>query len=69
MFLALKYLPDTFRLIGNVEFVKVDEEVGLFIYVVGDVIVGVVHIILQNIDVQFVELGVAGFIFLAFLEK
>jgi hypothetical protein len=45
------------------------EEVGLLINIIGDVIIRVVHIFLQDIYIQFVELGVAGLVLLALLQE
>jgi hypothetical protein len=47
----------------------VSEEVCLLVDVVGDVIVGVVHVLLQDGYIELVELGVAGLILLALLEE
>ena len=65
MFLGLEDCLDVLGGVYQIEPIDVLDELALLVVVGFEVVVGVVHVLIEDVDVQLIEFGVAGFVFLA----
>lgn len=69
MLFAFEDFAWAFKITWKIELVKFTQEGAFFVIIIGDVVIRVGGVLIQDIDVKFVELWLTLFMFLALADK